>query len=61
MDRHHRVEQEGKVDALSLTGKLKCRAVAIERERPFRCCNTGQLLVGASQEALLLMAPSGVR
>ncbi len=49
---HHRIEQEGQVDALGLAGELEGCAVTIERERSLGRCNADGLFVSASEQAL---------
>ena len=52
MDRHHRVEQKGEIDALGLDGELERLAIAIERPGPLDGGNRQSGFIGTVEQAL---------
>ncbi len=60
VDRHHRIEEEGQVDALGLDGELEVRAVTVEGPRPLQRRDTDAGLIAASKKAILERAFGGL-
>ena len=56
MDRHHRIEQEGKVDPLGFASKLERRTITVEGKRPLRRSHINGRFVTPVEQPFLHLA-----